>query len=87
MTKFFWDCDSPSTSRPCRRIDQGRFFFSGIGSDFLMNGLDCIIFLICAAWILFNFCLTKKQRFSVYSFIENASYILSMEKFGLDIEK
>ena len=122
ITKFFWDCDLPSTSsRPCPPasslpqfyleeikfvcqcltllgfnticnifpiIDQGRFCFFGIGPDLLMNGLeDRIIFLICAAWILFNFDLTKKQRFSVYSFIENASYIPSMEKFGLDIEK
>ena len=41
------------------------FFNSGIGPDILMNFLtNCIIFLIWAAWILFNFYLKQKQIFS-----------------------
>ena len=39
------------------------FFTSGIGPDvFLINELkDCIIFLIWAAWVLFNFYLKQKN--------------------------
>ena len=44
------------------------------GPDFLMNVLeDCIIFLIWAAWLLFDFYLKQKQRFSV-TFTENVSF-------------
>ena len=43
---------------------------------FLINVLeDCIEFLTWAARALFNFYLKQKQRFSVRSFIENASFI------------
>ena len=42
------------------------FFTSGIGPNVPMNVLeDYIIFLIWAAWVLFNFYLKQKQRFSV----------------------
>ena len=34
---------------------------------------DCI--LIWAGWVLFSFYLKQKQRFSVWSFTENASFI------------
>ena len=52
-------------------------FTSGIASDFLMNELeDCIIFPNWAAWILLNFYLKQKQRFSVWNFTENANFIL-----------
>ena len=53
------------------------FLTSGIGTDiFLINVLeDRIEFLTWAAWALFHFYLKQKQRFSVWSFTENASYI------------
>ena len=51
-------------------------FFSGIGLDLRMNVLeDCIIFLIWAAWALFNFYLIENKRFSVWSFTEDTSII------------
>ena len=56
-------------------IGQDRFFFSGVGPDILMNVLeDCIIFLIWAALVLFNFCLIK-NKFLVWSFTKNGSFI------------
>ena len=48
-----------------------------------MNVLeDYITFLIWAAWILFNliFILSKKKRFSVWSYTENTSFISSHER-------
>ena len=36
---------------------------------------------------MFNFYLKQTQRFSVWSFTENAFFISSMEEFGLDIQK
>ena len=45
------------------------FFPSGIDPDILINVLeDCIILLTWAAWVLFNFHLKQKQKFSVWSF-------------------
>ena len=42
------------------------FFTSGIGPDILMNVLeDRIIFLIWAAWVLLDYYLKQKQKFSV----------------------
>ena len=52
------------------------FFTSGIGHGVLINVLeDSIIFLIWAAWILFDFYLKQKQGFSVWSFTENDFFI------------
>ena len=52
------------------------FFNSWIDSDILIKKLeDYIIFFIWAAWVLFNLYLKQKQRFSVWSFNENASFI------------
>ena len=46
-----------------------------------MNMLeDCTTFHIWAAWILFNFYLQLKQRFSVWSYTENISFISSHER-------
>ena len=54
------------------------FFISGIDPDILMNVLKYfIIFLIWASWVLFNFHLKQKQRFSVWSFTETVSLISS----------
>ena len=51
-------------------------FISGIGPDILTNvPEDRIIFLIWAALILFSFYFKQKQRFSVWSFTENAFFI------------
>ena len=50
------------------------FFTSGIGHDILMKVFeDFIIFLIWAAWVVFNVYLKQKQRFSVWWLTENAS--------------
>ena len=52
------------------------FFTSVIGPDILMKVFeDNIIFLVWAAWVLFNFYLKQKQRFPVWKFTENASII------------
>ena len=52
------------------------FFTFGTGPDILINVLeDRIIFFIWAAWALFNFYLKHKQRFLVWSFTENVSFI------------
>ena len=58
-------------------IDQYRFFFtSGISPHILMHILeDCIMFLMRTAWVLFNFYLKQKERFSVWSFTENVFLI------------
>ena len=51
-------------------------FTSGISPDILINMFeDCIVFIIWAAWAVFNFFLTQKQRFLVWSFSENVSFI------------
>ena len=48
------------------------FFTSGIGPDILTKVFEYyIILLIWAAWVLFNFYLKQKQRFSVSNFTEN----------------
>ena len=40
------------------------FFTAGIGPDIMMNVFeDYTIFLICTAWVLFNFYFKQKQRF------------------------
>ena len=36
---------------------------------------DCIIFLIWLAWVLFNFYLEQKHRFSVCGFPEDSTFI------------
>ena len=52
------------------------FFTSAIGPDILMNVLeDYIILLLWTAWVLFDFYREQKQRFSVYSFTNYASFI------------
>ena len=53
------------------------FFTSGIRTDiFSINVLeDRNEFLTWVAWALFNFYLKQKQRFSVWSFTENDSFI------------
>ena len=52
------------------------FFTSGIGPVVLMKVFkEYIIFLIWAAWVLFNFYLKQKQILSVWRFTENASFI------------
>ena len=52
------------------------FLTSGIGPDILMKVFEgYIILLISAGWLLFNFYLKQKQRFSVWSFTEITSFI------------
>ena len=53
------------------------FFTSGKALDTLINGLEeGIIVLIWAAFVFsFNCYLNQKQRFSVWSFTENTSFI------------
>ena len=52
------------------------FFSSGIGANILMKVFeDFIVFLIWAAWVVFNVYLKQKQRFSVWWFTENAASI------------
>ena len=52
------------------------FFTSVIGPDILMKVFeDSLIFLAWAAWVLLNFYLKQKQRFLVWKFTENATFI------------
>ena len=53
------------------------FFSSGIGTDiFLINvHEDHIEFLTWAAWAMLNFYFKQKQRYSVWDFTDNASFI------------
>ena len=52
------------------------FLTSGIDPDILMKVFEgYIILLISAGWLLFNFYLKQKQRFSVWSFTEITSFI------------
>ena len=53
-------------------IDQPRFFVtSGIGPDSLMNVLkDCIVFLIWAIWVLFNFYRKQNNDFQSGALLE-----------------
>ena len=49
----------------------------GTGPDILINVLeDCVVFLIWTGLALFNFHFKQKQRFSVWRFTENASFII-----------
>ena len=51
-------------------------FTSGIGTGIFWNVLeDRTEFLTWAAWALFNFYVKQKQRFSVWTFTGNASFI------------
>ena len=63
-------------------IDICRFFFiSAIDPDILRNVLEnCIMFLIGAAWVLFNFYLKQKQRFLAWSYTENPSFLFFYER-------
>ena len=62
-------------------IDQCRSFFLGGGGMERERGRpwfsdDCVgKFLIWAAWVSSNYYLKEKQRFSVWSFTENTSFI------------
>ena len=52
------------------------FFTFEVGPDILADVLeDLIIFYIWAAWVLFDVYLQLKERFPVWSFTENASFI------------
>ena len=52
------------------------FLTSGIGPDILMRVCEgYIILLISGGWLLFDFYLKQKQRFSVLSFTEITSFI------------
>ena len=52
------------------------FFTSVIGPDILIKLFKVyIIFLVWAAWILFNLYLAQKQRFPVWKLTEIASFI------------
>ena len=52
------------------------FFTSAMGHDVLMNVFeDDIVFPIRADWVLFDFYLKQKQKFSVWIFTENTSFI------------
>ena len=69
-------------------IGQCRFFYSWDRPDILVNVFeDCIIFLVWAVWVLFNFYLKQKQRFQSGSLLKMSSSSPSMEEFGLDIQK
>ena len=48
------------------------FFTSAIGPDILIK---VVTFLVWAACVLFNFYIKQKQKFSVWSFTENATFI------------
>ena len=52
---------------------QSRFFFLiGIGPDILKKVFEYyIVLLIWANWVLFNFYIKQKRRFSVWNFTEN----------------
>ena len=50
-------------------------------------GIDCIIFLISAAWVLFNFYLNRKQRIQSGTLQKFLPPSPSMKEFCLDIEK
>ena len=53
-------------------------FFSGIGPDNMRNIFEeWIIFRISAAWVLFNFYLKQKQKFSFWSSTEY-SFLISL---------
>ena len=52
------------------------FLTSEIGPDILMKVFEgYIILLISAGWLLFNFYVQQKQRFSVWTFTEITSFI------------
>ena len=56
-------------------MTNANFFTSGIGPDILMNALEgCITVFVWAAWFFFNFYLKQKQRYSIWSFTENANF-------------
>ena len=64
------------------------FFTSGMGPDILANVLwDCIVFLIWAAWVLFDFILSKINDFKSETLLKVPPGSPSMEEFSLDIQK
>ena len=69
------------------------FFTSGIGPGNMINVLeDWIIFLIWAAWVLFNFYLKQKKKkkeraFQSVALLKMPPSSPSMEEFCLDIQK
>ena len=65
---LFWICNNIFII-----IDQCRFSTFGIGPDILMNLLEIVF--VWGAWVLFNFYLKQKQRFSVWNFTENSNFI------------
>ena len=66
----------PNTQHFPNRWSMQVFLTSGRGPDILIKVFEgYIILLILAGWLLFNFYLKQKQRFSVWSFTEIISTI------------
>ena len=64
------------------------FFTSGRDPNILISLTeDCIIFVIWAARVLFNFYRKQKQVFQSEALLEILTLSASMEEFGLDNQK